>query len=388
MLEVLCQGPLLRRSIETPLLYTLFAATGVACILPGMLLPNLLQEWRLSTMGAGTLLFLVFLGSSLGALAMRGSFRWVLVKASATVALSAAGLALTGSRLPQLFCFLYGLGLGQAMTAVCLLRQHTRAERRSVELVRLNLIWALGAFVCPALTMPSLRSGHSRPLLLALAAGFAVIAAGCALLPEPGVVLAGGDGFGAVAWRKLRRVPLSLVLMTILAPAIEAAVGSWMATFAQERDHLLVWIVGAPTCFWAGLLFSRLVGSLATTERQLQRTVPWLLLLLSASSLVLVADPYGLVLPVSAFMVGASLGPLYPLLLSRAMAVEEISTIFFLAGIASSVLPWLTGAVASWSTSLRVGLAVPATAAIVCLLLERVPAEAVEVEAQTGPASA
>jgi fucose permease len=68
---------------------------------------------------------------------------------------------------------------------------------------------------------------------------------------------------------------------------------------------------------------------------------------------------------------GFGIGPTYPLLLAWALRFHRGGTIFFLAGVASSFLPWLTGFVSARQQSLRVGLAVPmaATLAMVTLSL-------------------
>jgi FHS family glucose/mannose:H+ symporter-like MFS transporter len=71
----------------------------------------------------------------------------------------------------------------------------------------------------------------------------------------------------------------------------------------------------------------------------------------------------------SVFLIGFGLGPIYPLLLSIALQYSENSTIFFVAGLGSAILPWLTGIVSSSTSSLRDGLLVPCAASALMLFL-------------------
>ena len=60
---------------QTLLLYAGFLGTGVGVALPGVLLPVFLLNWHLRDEQAGRLFLLAWAGSSLGALAVRGSLR-------------------------------------------------------------------------------------------------------------------------------------------------------------------------------------------------------------------------------------------------------------------------------------------------------------------------
>ena len=73
-------------------LYLGFAATGVGVALPGALLPVMLQRWHLQDEQGGRLFLLAWIGSSLGALLVRGSCA-LLLCGSVAVTLGAVGLS-------------------------------------------------------------------------------------------------------------------------------------------------------------------------------------------------------------------------------------------------------------------------------------------------------
>ena len=62
----------------------------------------------------------------------------------------------------------YGFGLGLSMTSISLIRQR-QSGGSGTELVRLNLLWAVGACACPSLTIRALTTGNIRPMLCGLA---------------------------------------------------------------------------------------------------------------------------------------------------------------------------------------------------------------------------
>jgi fucose permease len=86
-------------------------------------------------------------------------------------------------------------------------------------------------------------------------------------------------------------------------------------------------------------------------------------------ALLLIASGASLGILPGVFLVGFGLGPIYPLLLAIALPYSENTTIFFIAGLGSAFLPWLTGVVSSSASSLRVGLLVPSAASVLMLIL-------------------
>jgi fucose permease len=74
-----------------------------------------------------------------------------------------------------------------------------------------------------------------------------------------------------------------------------------------------------------------------------------------------------------AALTGLSLAPIFPLTLSLFMAKagqpRNSGWVFAVAGFGGAILSWLTGIVSTSAGSLRIGLLVPAAAAVLLLLL-------------------
>ena len=357
-----------RRSMA--LMYTGFAAAGLGCALPGALLPAMLVAWRLQDRGAGLLFFTITFGSALGALTLARRLKHSVILGFTLVAIAAAGWGSTRALIGG-FGFLWGLGLGMAMTGISLMYQRSGGEE-AVHLVRLNLLWALGACLCPVLMTHALRASSPQSVFLAAATAFAALALAMTGIqpyarraeppasPRTRGAMRAGLGLGGV--------PASLILVTVLSTGIEASGGAWLATYAERSRDGVHGMVAAPTCLWAGLLASRVLGSIPGGERRLQQAFRGLLALVAVAALGLLIRSSAALL-VSAFLLGFGLGPIYPSLLARVIRYRQTGSIFFLAGTASALMPWLTGAVSSRFASLRSGLSVLVAGALVLLVV-------------------
>jgi FHS family glucose/mannose:H+ symporter-like MFS transporter len=352
-------------------LYLAFAATGVGVALPGALLPALMLRWKLGDEQAGRLFLMAWIGSSLGALVVRGSLRTVLTLGGAAVAVAGVGLGVCGGVAADGWILLYGLGLGMTMTAISLIRQQ-QAERvgqgGGPEMVRLNLVWAIGACVCPSLTVRALTAGVIQPLLFGLAACFAVLAVWAPLQDEVRLLPAVLSGGQVRQWRVFQVVPVGLLAMIFLITGIEASAGGWLATYARRGGHGVGETIAAPTCFWAGLLLSRLVWSVMRGMRQAV-VVRLSVAVMAVASVGLISGGAAWVVLVAGFLLGFGIGPTYPLLLAWALRFQRAGAVFFMAGVGSACLPWLTGVVSGARGSLRIGLAVPMVGTMVMLVV-------------------
>lgn len=345
-------------------LYAAFTATGVALVLPGALLPMLLARWSLSDGQAGLLFFLFFLGSMSGAVLSRGSLPNSIGRGCAAVALGASLLAIASHVTAFAAMALFGLGLGIVMTSVSVLVSRRYATDRAAHITRLNLLWALGACFGPGFELRGAAAWGAQWMLYAIAAAFALLGPLTLALVEH--VDAEAVSAGQNWWQQLRATPAALLLLAPLATGIESAAGGWLATYSRRSGGTLDATIGAVTCFWAGLLLSRLVQSnrrvAASTGKPLLRLSPWLM---SAALALLVAANGGALVLVASLLLGLGIGPMYPAVLALVLhRGEGGNAVFIAAGIGASVLPLLTGLVSGWTGSLRFGLCVPLVAAL------------------------
>jgi FHS family glucose/mannose:H+ symporter-like MFS transporter len=357
------------RVLSRTVIYLGFAATGVGMALPGSVLPTLLAQWSLADRQAGLLFFLGWLGSSLGALLVRASRVRSLVLGTLLAALGAFGMAFS-SRWSCFLCMtIFGLGLGLTMTSTSLLQSARNAERRGAELNRLNLVWALGACICPTLAEHSLRVASARVIFSSLGIFFALVSLWIlAFERDPAAILPISEPSGN-RW-SLSLWPLSLVIVILLPTGIESSMGGWIAAYVQRTQQTIATTVTAGSCFWVGLMLSRTLASTILLMRRSERLVLiQSLCTVVAGALLLVASNASIAILPGVFLVGFGLGPVYPLLLAIALQYSENTAIFFVAGLGSAFFPWLTGIVSSSTSSLRIGLLVPLGASVLMLAL-------------------
>jgi MFS transporter, FHS family, glucose/mannose:H+ symporter len=355
------------RWISRAILYFGFAGTGLGMSLPGSVLPALLQRWSLQDNQAGFFFFMGWMGTSLGALLLLRSRARSLVLGNFLVAAGALGMAF-GSRMSCfLFMAVYGVGLGMAMTSVSLLQFGRNPSHRGLELNRLNLIWALGACVGPSLAAHSLRVASVCALFCAVSIFFVLFCLWAVVAerdPVPTLVSprAPQHKWAVAAW------PLFMLIVIFLPTGIEASMGAWIAAYVQRTHEMISTTVTAGSCFWIGLMLSRTLSSFLLVMRRLERFVlVQSLATVVIGTLLLISTTASLGILPGVFMVGFGLGPVYPLILARALQYSEGTVIFFIAGLGSAFLPWLTGIVSTATSSLRLGLLVPVFASTLML---------------------
>jgi FHS family glucose/mannose:H+ symporter-like MFS transporter len=347
-------------------LYAAFLLTGVGIAMLGVALPVMLKEWHLSDTSGGSLLLLAWGGSTCGALLFRGNLRRAAAVGLSLTAFAMLMLAVLNRSAALPLFAVYGIGLGIAMTAITLLSSKTAAEiqRRSI-MMRLNLLWSVGACIAPTLAGHALNRTRVSGLFVALGLTFAVAAI---------VVLCLGDATptpSAVEQTpRLPTPPLNLYVMAFLAVGAESAIGGWLTTYAGRTAHSELITLSATTAFWMGLLVSRALHSLPV--------MPWLqsnsslsthAAIASAATATLLAAPHSVAFLPSAILAGFGLGPLYPRILATVVGVYKPRAVFIVAGVGSAALPWLTGTVSHTAGSLGSGLLVPCIAAATLLLL-------------------
>lgn len=358
---------------ETSLLFAGFFLTGIGTVLLGSILPELSHLWGLSDARAGQLFAAQFTGSALGALLIRPRLYRGLGAGYALFVGGAFALQWVPSPLHVPDFFLLGLGLGLTMTSISMLVGTSSAGHRGRSLLLLNFFWSAGAAVCPILAAAwPLHS--SRSTMFPALACVSVLPA-MAAWHRPSSPL---DPL--TTQRSILRTPASVIIffacMAFLYVGVEASLGGWMATYTMRT---LSWKASAATAmasvFWTSLLVGRGAAVLLlkyVRERTLYQlgvagTLLGMLVLLAAHSLPAIVA--------GAVLCGVALAPLFPLILAFFMARAEVSPrdgwVFSISGFGGAALAWLTGAISSQTGSLRTGLAVPAVAAALLMVMAR-----------------
>jgi fucose permease len=361
-------SPPARRWLRSGVIYLGFAGTGVGMSLPGSVLPALLTRLALNDGEAGFFFFLGWLGTAIGALLVQRSRTASIALASALVAIGSMGLAYS----THLSCFaamtVYGIGLGMAMTAMSLHQAAIHGAQKAMELNRLNLIWAIGACAGPSLGAHSLRIASVRSIYSIISIFFVLFTL-WVLAFEKDVPQAERSPSALRRW-SLRLWPLPILCVIFLPTGIEASMGAWIAAYVQRSHQAIATTVTAGSSFWLGLLLSRAFSAALLAKRQAERGLLfWSLLLVVAGAALLMATTATASTLPAIFLIGFGLGPVYPLLLAIALEFSEATPIFFLAGLGSAFMPWLTGIVSAQTHSLRIGLVVPVVAAALMLVL-------------------
>ena len=346
-----------------------FLLTGVGTALLGATLPVLLKQWNMSDRTGGILLLLSWGGSTSGALLCRGSLRLSAAGGLMLTAVAMLTLAAVDRRAALPIFAFYGLGLGIAMTAITMIcsRRCTDATRAR-QIMRLNLIWSIGACLSPTLATHALRFTRAGGLFASMSIVFCIVAAALWLRgKDPHDSFSGKNESKSVA---LRRAPLPLYAMAGLAVGVESAIGGWLTTYAGRTAHTELVSLSATTAFWAGLLLSRALHSVSGLRRL--QSNPMLIAHAAITALAtaaLLAAPQTAAFLPSALLAGFGLGPLYPRVQAMVVAAYKPRPVFIIAGVGAAALPWLTGTLSQATNSLRAGLLLPCLAATTLLAL-------------------
>jgi MFS transporter, FHS family, glucose/mannose:H+ symporter len=337
--------------------FAIFAATGVAVVLPGNLLPVLLTQWGMTDERAGFLFLIFFLTSTGGALLARGSLSRAIALGCLFIAVGIASLAFVSRTAAAFSIALYGLGLGITMTSVSLRQSREHPRERPTQMARLNLLWAAGACAGPVTVLRGSAIRGPAALLFGIASIFLVFGL-LSLLLIP--TFTTGPAPNTPSPISKATVPFELFLLVPLATGIESGTGGWLATYSGRSGHGLGLTITAVTCFWAGMLLSRMAqsyGSVAASSRNLVlRAAP---AAITIGLLLILFVHNGLPELLGALLLGSAAGPLYPLLIALFLDFGEArNSVFVLGGVGASLFPWLTGLVSTHTHSLRAGLSI------------------------------
>jgi MFS transporter, FHS family, glucose/mannose:H+ symporter len=361
-----------RWSVSSLVLGVGFGLTGAATVMLGVLLPTLSQKWGLRDDAAGFLLFLQFIGSSLGAILTGARRIRSLIGGYGLLVATAGSLAFAGMHLSFVLFFFFGLGLGMTMTTTSLLISDRYGDDRAAKLERLNFAWAAGATAGPLLFLPFLREPNLGPLFITFQGLFLLLLVWVVFRERQDE---GGAPSTPVASRAqnsaARHILPALVVMAMCSVGVESALSGWLTTYSHRADSLGAGGASiAASLFWSGIVLSRLAFStrlLAIVgRRRLLRALVWCV---APCVLLLVAAHHPASIRLTAALAGMCIGPLYPLLLSFILQRSPHGWVFAVAGVGSAFLPWLTGLFSSHFGSLRYGLIAPCGTAVLMIVL-------------------
>jgi fucose permease len=359
-----------------------FVVTGVATTLIGPMLPIFIARWSLTDQRAGLFFTAQFCGSMAGVASIRWliarGYRQAFVCGFILIAAGVAALNLGSNGACLGATFIFGCGLGQALSTGNLWVAEIARARRVAALSILNLLWGIGAIACAPLMMLAERHAATSLLLYALGASSALIAvilAGMNL--EPAGTEADEEQSKLVLREGIsRRSTLSLAALFFLYVGSENSVAGWVASLTKRMnsDSGDLWAL-APMFFWGGLIAGRaLVPMLPLRRFERKLLASGLILAAAGICLLLQARTFASV-AVSVTAAGLGLAAIYPILVAWLVKAfgersRRIGAIMFaLAGLGGAVMPWLVGLASTGTGSLRAGLLVPLAGCLAMLAL-------------------
>lgn len=350
-------------------LHPAFALTGVLQVVHGALLPSLAARYGFTDSQSGLLLTLYFIGTAMGALLCRPNYGRSVM--AGFLGVTCCCLAIAGSGRAFLFplFLLMGLGVGVACSSVSLFVGRNMASRCAATLTFLNFTWSIGALAAPLLAAAMLAYRDYRAAYASLAVLTLFAAGTCLRLPADRTE---ADRIGAERPEVRRtekpathRPELSLLatfgLLAFLETGVENTAVAWLATYSLRSSNAGFGAAAAfSSLFWCGFLASRGVSSFLLLRVDSMRVLRVAVGTALASALLIAAFPAEPMRGPALFLLGAALGPIFPLLLSlffgRVRRTSDTRWVLALSGFGGSVLPWITGWISTRSGSLRVGL--------------------------------
>lgn len=357
-----------------PVLHAAFALTGVLHAIGGALLPALAASLGFADSRSGTLFLCYYLGTSIGALLCVGRLARLMVIGFFLAAAMCCSIVAGAPVFLPAFFLLLGVGVGIPMTAVSMFAGRAYAGQTAAPITLLNFTWSAGALLAPMLASRILVAHSWRTAYLLLAIAAASIAVAClAGLREPPEETPAPEARGGAAHYG---VIVLFAFLAFLEVGIENTTATWLASYAMRISGTGAAQAAAfSSLYWGGFLVSRGLSSL-----MLLRIPPMRVLLgavaaalLAAVLLVSFAGAAPAVMPVAMAVLGITLAPVFPLLLSRFFAraanVSDSRWVLAICGFGGSVLPWLTGRISSGTNSLRLGLCIVPAALLLMIVM-------------------
>jgi len=167
---------------------------------------------------------------------------------------------------------------------------------------------------------------------------------------------------------------LTFAFAAFLQVGVENTVAGWLPTYALRTGGSgFVLAAVSSSLYWVGFLVSRGFCSFLLLRVEPMRVLPIAIAGGFLSAVLLEFSPATGVRNLAMFLLGCSLAPTYPLVLSgffaRTRHTGNSRWILFTAGFGGSVLPWMAGKVSGSTGDIRMGmLIIPAGLLVMALL--------------------
>ena len=259
------------------------------------------------------------------------------------------------------------------MTATTMIIGRLYSATRGASLSLLNAFWGLGAVLSPPIvtawahfrSFPRLYFGMAVVTILPLI-----------LLGMQHVYLTRLPDDFTLSYSLHTRISLlvPLGLFAFLYVGVETSISSWMMTYVHRLPlSSSMYAPIATSIFWIALLSGRAATPTVLKKLSESRLLTLSLSVLLVSNVMLLLSYTSVMSLTSAALAGLMLAPVFPLCLSRVLAItsrpSESRWIFAISGLGGAVLSWMTGQLATASGSLRTGLIVPLLGSCIMLFL-------------------
>ena len=364
-----------------PLMHAAFLLAGLGTLLLGPILPLLSRQWSLNDAQSGLLLFVQFIGSTLGGLTVSARLERDMKIGLLAGFLGFFGFALAPGLLWALAPLLIGgFGVGRTIATVNIVAGTRYAATRAATLMRLNFTWSFGALLSPLLAASLTPHFALRTLLFAFAACFLVCAPALkfrrdAIPGHPG--LSGEAPDHAVPAKTF----FYFASLLFIYGGLETCLSAWLTTYALRYGRTS-FVLSAYTLvlLLAGLTAGRALASLLLLRIRDFTLLRVSLVLAAALAAALALAHDAALIATFAVLLGLALAPIFPstfaIVMARKPSASQAGVVLASSGLGAAALPALMGVLSTRTGSLQVALALPVAAALAMLGLTQFSAPA------------
>lgn len=361
-----------------------FAALGICMILPGALLPLLVDQFDMRLVEAGSMLALQPIGYLLSVLSASRliealGMRRVLQGGFFTAAAGYAGFGLVSAwAAGAAMMFVTGAGIGIVEVAANSLIVNRGGERRSSLLNFAHFFFGIGSVVTPAVATQAVAAGVSWSQAFLCTAGvLAAVAAAWQLLPGND---AEGYGHEVGAQALHRRFIVLCALMLGVYVGTEMGIGNWLTKYLVSVRGVELTAAGrALSLYWLGLTVGRLALSLMSHHFAQARLLVGLAVFASLAFCGALLASAGAFEIAGFALIGLGFSGIFPAVIGlggryhqRSIA-KATSIMIGGAGIGAIVIPWVMSGIAD-AIGLRAGMAFYGAMCLVMVVLAAVMA--------------